>query len=58
MAKAKNKPETATTDADVAPTIKVQGIVFPVTPRYAEGHVLSNEEAKVLNQTQIGRAHV
>jgi len=39
-------------DSGVSDTaLKIQGMIFPFSPRYAEGHVLSNEEAKVMNQT-------
>lgn len=51
MAKKKSaEPQDAPGDA--TPTaIKVQGIMFPVTARYAEGHVLTAQEALTLNQT-------
>lgn len=54
MARAKNTAaqEAATSDEASGPTvIKVQGILFPVTPRYAAGHVMTHEEALTLNQT-------
>jgi len=54
MAKAKTKPAQDAADAttDAGPShIKVQGILFPVSPRYAEGHPLTAQEAAVLNQT-------
>lgn len=53
MAKAKNKTteQDATTAPDAPTTIKVQGILFPVSPRYSEGHPLTAQEAAVLNQT-------
>lgn len=52
MAKAKKTADTVETqDTDAPTTIKIQGILFPATPRYAEGHPLTAQEALVLNQT-------
>lgn len=54
MAKAKTAPPAdATQDTDPAApiNIKVQGLIFSYSPKYFEGHVLSKEEAAVLNQT-------
>lgn len=33
-----------------SPTITIQGISFPISPRYAEGHVCTQSEAATLNQ--------
>lgn len=38
-------------DVPTPVALKIQGIAFAFTPRYSEGHVLTEEEAKVLNQT-------
>lgn len=52
MARAKNQPAAADeAPAEVARTIRIQGINFPVTPRYEAGHVMTHEEALTLNQT-------
>lgn len=56
MAKAKSTATAETqasdsTAADTAHRLKIQGLIFSFTPRYAEGHVLTTDEAAVLNQT-------
>lgn len=56
MAKAKNTAPATDAPAPVADPaaaipIKVQGMIFSYPPKYFEGHVLSAEEAAVLNQT-------
>lgn len=55
MAKAKNTATAGeTTDAGIpaGPSqLKIQGLLFPFISRYAAGHVLTGEEALVLDQT-------
>ncbi len=52
MAKAKNTPATDTTEAPAGPSqLKIQGLLFPFISRYSAGHVMTAEEALVLDQT-------
>lgn len=57
MAKAKSTLTTDTTQASdsaegtSASRLKIQGLIFIFTQRYAKGHVLTADEAAVLNQT-------
>lgn len=50
-AKAQATAETVASDPFAPVNIKVQGLIFSYTPRYSAGHVLSQDEALVLNQT-------
>lgn len=53
MAKAKNTTISATSsEVPAGPSqLKIQGLLFPFVSRYAAGHVLTAEEALVLDQT-------
>jgi len=51
MAKKSKSTEGEAPESNTSPRIKIEGVIFDVVNRYAEGHPLSALEAKTLNQT-------